>query len=184
MTVIIDTRTVRLERVAARTGHQHHGDQRIVEVVTDELVTAADVVSLPPGSLITLQRGPGAGLTEEGSILNATYDDIGGVTAGQTTSVSFDSEDAGASAAAIFLVEKEYTASLTTAGDYAINYKTFQVKTYTTVSTTPGSRILISYVWAPIREFLKFEPEDMEMVRIQEVVEVPMFPPAMAFLLI
>lgn len=162
MTVIIDTRVVRLERVAARTGHQHHGDQRIIETVTGEIVTASNVVSLPPGSLITLQRGPGAGHTEEGSVLNATFDDIGGVTAGQTTSVSFSSEDAGVSAAAIFVVEKEYTASLTTPGDYAINYKTFQIKTYTAVSTTPGSRILISYVWAPIREFLKFNPEDLE----------------------
>jgi len=162
MTVINDTRVVRLERVAARTGHQHSGDERIVEEVTLELVTAADIVSLPPGSLITLQRGPGAGLTEEGSVLNAARDDIGGATGGQTTSVTFTSEDAGVTAAAIFATEVDFATTLTSAGQYAINYKTFQIKTYTPVVTTPGFRTQITYAWAPIREFLKFAPEDLD----------------------
>lgn len=162
MTIINDTRVVRLQRVAARTGHQHSGNERIIETVTDEIVTAAAVVSSPPGSLITLVRGPGSGQTEEGSILNATSDDIGGVSPGQSTSVSFDSEDAGATAASIFVTEKDFSAALSAPGEYAVNYKTFQVKTFTSVPTTPGSRILVSYVWAPIREFLKFNPEDLD----------------------
>lgn len=162
MTVINDTRVVRLQRTAARTGHQHSGDERIVEEVTLELVTSADVVSLPPGSLITLQRGPGAGLTEEGSVLNAARNNIGGVTGGQTTSVSFTSEDAGATAASIFVTEIDFASSLTASGQYAINYKTFQIKTYDPVPTTPGSRIQINYAWAPIREYLEFDPEDLD----------------------
>jgi len=161
MTVINDTRVVRLQRVAARTGHQHSADELIVEQVTDEIVTAADVVALPPGSLITLQRGPGAGHTEEGSILNAAGNDIGGVAGGQTTSVSFDSEDGGATAAAIFVTEIDYSLSLSGAGQYAINYKTFQIKTYTAVPTVPGSRTKITYKWAPIREYLEWDPEDL-----------------------
>lgn len=162
MTIITDTRVVRLQRTAARTGHQHSADERIVEEVTDELVTAADVVSLPPGSLITLQRGPGAGLTEEGSVLNAARDEIGGVAGGQTTSVSFDSEDAGATAASIFVTELDFSVALTASGQYAINYKTFQIKTYDPVPTAPGSRILITYAWAPIREYLEWVPEDLD----------------------
>ena len=162
MTVINDTRVVRLQRTAARTGHQHSADERIVEEVSNELVTVADVVSLPPGSLITLQRGPGAGLTEEGSVLNTARNDIGGVAAaGQTTSVTFDSEDAGVTAAAIFATEIDFALTLSAAGEYAVNYKTFQVKTYTPVPTTVGSRILISYAWAPIREYLEWVPEDL-----------------------
>ena len=161
MTVINDTTVIRLERVAARTGHQHSGDRPIFETVTGEIVTSSFVVSLGGGSLITLQRGPANGLTKEGSILNAAFEDIGGVAGGQTTSVSFDSEDAGASAAAIFITEKDYTTTLTTAGDYAINYKTFQIKTYSPASTTPGFRIIIDYVWAPVREYLKFDPESL-----------------------
>lgn len=161
MTIINDTRVVRLQRTAARTGHQHSGDERIIENTVDEIVTAADVVSLPPGSLISLQRGPAQGHTEEGSVLNATYTDIGGVAGGQTTSVSFDSEDAGASAAAIFVTELDFTATLSAAGEYAVNYKTFQIKTYSPVPTTVGSRIQVTYTWAPIREFLVFSPEDL-----------------------
>ena len=162
MTVINDTRVVRLQRVAARTGHQHSADERIVEDVTGEIVTSADVVSLPPGSLITLQRGPGVGHTEEGSVLNAAKNDIGGVAGGQTTSVSFDSEDAGATAATIFVTEIDYALSLSAPGEYAVNYKTFQVKTYTAVPTTPGSRVIINYSWAPIREYLEWTPEDLD----------------------
>jgi hypothetical protein len=162
MTIINDTRVVRLQRTAARTGHQHSGDERIVEQVADELVTSADVTPLPPGSLITLQRGPGSGHTEEGSVLNATSDEIGGVAGGQTTSVSFDSEDSGVTAAAIFQTEIDYALSLSAPGEYAINYKTFQIKTYTTVPTTVGSRILITYAWAPIREYLEWDPEDLD----------------------
>lgn len=162
MTVINDTRVVRLQRTAARTGHQHSGDERIIEVTADEIVTASDVVSLPPGSLISLQRGPAQGHTEEGSILNATSDDIGGVAGGQTTSVSFDSEDTGASAASIFVTEIDFADTLSASGEYAVNYKTFQIKTYDPVPTTVGSRILVSYTWAPIREFLAFGPEDLD----------------------
>lgn len=161
MTVITDTRVVRLQRVAARTGHQHSKDENIVEIVTKELVTAADVVSLPPGSLITLQRGPGAGLTEEGSVLNASYNEIGGVQGGQTTSVSFNSEDADVTANAVFQVEIDYAQSLSNPGEYAINYKTFQIKTYTVVPTIPGQRTQINYTWSPIREYLEWDPEDL-----------------------
>lgn len=161
MTLINDTRVVRLQRVAARTGHQHSADERIVEQVTKEIVTAADVVSLPPGSLITLQRGPGSGHTEEGSILNAAENDIGGVAGGQTTSVSFNSEDGDVSANAIFQTEIDFSQTLSGAGEYAVNYKTFQIKTYSAVPTTPGSRIQVTYTWAPIREYLEWDPEDL-----------------------
>ena len=133
MTVINDTRVVRLQRTAARTGHQHSGDQDIREQVVNELVTAADIVALPPGSLITLQRGPGAGLTEEGSVLNFNNTEIGGVQGGQTTSVVFDSEDGGATAATIFATEVDFATALSAAGEYAVNYKTFQIKTFTPV---------------------------------------------------
>lgn len=162
MTVINDTRVVRLQRVAARTGHQHSLDERIVEQVTDEIVTAADVVALPPGSLITLQRGPGTAHTEEGSVLNAAANDIGGVAGGQTSSVTFDSEDAGVTAAAIFATEIDYSLTLSAAGEYAVNYKTFQIKTYTAVPTAVGSRTLITYTWAPIREYLEWDPENLD----------------------
>lgn len=162
MTVINDTRVVRLQRTAARTGHQHSGDQPIVETVTKELVTAADVVSLPPGSLITLQRGPGAGLTEEGSVLNVTYTEIGGVTGGQSSSVTFNSEDADVTANAIFATEIDFSLPLSNPGEYAVNYKTFQVKTYTSVPTTVGQRTQITYTWAPIREYLEWDPEDVD----------------------
>lgn len=162
MTVINDTRVVRLQRTAARTGHQHSGDQDIREQVVNELVTAADAVSLPPGSLITLQRGPGAGLTEEGSVLNADLTEIGGVQGGQTSSVIFDSEDGGATAASIFATEVDFATALGASGEYAINYKTFQVKTYDPVPVTVGSRILITYAWAPVREYLEWVPEDIE----------------------
>jgi len=162
MTIINDTRVVRLQRTAARLGHQHSADQDIRESVASELVTASDVVALPPGSLVTLQRGPGAGLTEEGSVLNATLNDIGGVAGGQTSSVTFSSEDAGATAATIFVTEIDFSLALSSAGEYAINYKTFQIKTFTAVPTTPGSRILITYSWAPVREYLEFSPEDVD----------------------
>jgi hypothetical protein len=161
MTVIIDTRVVRLLRTAARTGHQHSGDQNIVESVVREIVTASDIISLPPGSLITLQRGPGAGLVEEGSILNAVHLEIGGAQSGQTTSVLFNSEDGDVTSGLVFQRELDFTAVLTLAGDYAINYKTFQIKTYTAVPTTIGQRILITYTWAPIREYLKWSPESL-----------------------
>lgn len=161
MTVINDTRVARLLRTAARTGHQHSGDQRIVETVVKELVTASDVVSLPPGSLITLQRGPGNGLTEEGSILNAAYNDIGGVAGGQTTSVSFNSEDGDITSGLIFQTEIDFTLALSAPGQYAVNYKTFQIKTYTPVPTTPGSRVQVNYTWSPIREFLEWNPESL-----------------------
>jgi hypothetical protein len=161
MTVINDTRVVRLQRTAARTGHQHSADERIVESVVKELVTAADVVALPPGSLITLQRGPGSGHTEEGSVLNATGNDIGGVAGGQTTSVSFNSEDGDVTANAIFQVEIDFSQTLSNPGEYAVNYKTFQIKTYTVVPTTPGQRVQVTYTWAPIREYLEWDPEDL-----------------------
>jgi hypothetical protein len=161
MTVIADTRVTRLLRTASRTGHQHSGDQRIVETVNLELVTASDVVSLPPGSLITLQRGPGSGLTEEGSVLNFANNDIGGVASGQTSSVSFYSEDAGVTASSIFQTEIDFSLVLSSAGQYAVNYKTFQIKTYTSVPTTPGTRIQINYTWAPIREYIEWSPEGL-----------------------
>ena len=161
MTVINDTRVARLLRTAARTGHQHSGDQPIVESVIKELVTSLEVVSLPPGSLITLQRGPGAGLTEEGSILNAAHNDIGGVAGGQTTSVSFNSEDGDVTSGLIFQTEIDFTLALSAPGQYAVNYKTFQIKTYTPVPTTPGSRIQITYTWSPIREYLEWNPESL-----------------------